>query len=215
MKTICTILFCILVFSSCRQDLIEYSCDPVINEYISNHRAEYSLFTINDLADSEPLVQQAIFRSFTPEKKRDILLQKVQYLLDNETYTDTEYDHVGKLLNHLHENYFSKENIKLEASQRSKYATEWIFFAKNSLGWSDRYIAFVVFRMYIKQIQFDNEIVALKSVVRKNTADSEGDPCGCNTAADFCGGSICNSGNCQLSTGCGWMWSETCSGRCL
>jgi len=214
MKPICTIIFCVFAFSSCMNDQMEFSCDPVLNEYISTHREEYILYTVNDLAVTEPIVQQAIFRSFTPEKKRDIWLQKIHFLLETEPYKDAEYVHVEKLLNHLHENFFRKENLELEASQRSLFASEWINFAKSSLGWSDRYVAFVVFRIYINQAQFDNEMSMLKTIKQKAIADSEAVPCDCHTSADFCMGSICKNGECQITTGCGWIWSQHCDGKC-
>ena len=215
MKTICTILFCVFAFSSCMQDQMEFSCDPVINEYISNHQEEFVQYTVIDLAASEPLVQQPIFRSFTPEQKRDIWLQKIQFLLDNEPYTDAEYVHVEKLLDHLHENYFSKENLVLEASLRSKFETEWINFAKSNLGWSDKNIAFVVFRVYTNHVQFDAEMNTLITIKQIALADSEMSTCNCNTNMDYCPqGIICKIGDCQMTTGCGWLWSESCDGRC-
>ena len=215
MKTILSILFSVLLFSSCMKDEMEFSCDPMLNDYILTHKFEFVQYTAIDLAASEPLVQQAIFRSFEPAKKREIWLQKIQFLLDNEPYSEAEYIHVKKLLEHVHENYFSKENLELEIGQRSQFANDWIKYAKSNLGWSGRYVAFIVFRMYTNQKQFDTESSVIKTIQQKASASSEEAPCGCNASYDYCESSICNSGNCQISTGCGWMWSETCNGRCL
>ena len=215
MKTFCTILFSLLMFASCRQDQLEYSCDPVINDYVSIHKAEFLKYAVVDLATSDPLMQQAIFRSFTPEKKREIWLQKIHYLLDNEPYSAAEYAHVEKLLDQLHENYFSKENLELEANLRSQFASNWINYAKNSLGWSNKYIAFVVFRVYTSQVQFDAEISALKVIRQNASANTEGGTCNCNTGNDYCPSMTnCGAGSCMITTGCGWFWTETCNGEC-
>jgi len=213
MKTIFTTFLFILILASCLQNEVEFSCDPVLNEYVSTHQEAIARLSINDLATSDLQFQQAAFRSFDPIKKREIWLQKIQFLLENEQYSEVEFSHVKNLLNHISENYFNKDSIDLEADERAHFASDWISFAKNNFGWTDRYIAFVVYSLYTSQVQFDRELIALTSIQQQTSADSETEYCTCNTIHDFCAIS-CNSGNCRILTGCGWLLSEPCNGLC-
>lgn len=212
MKVIYASLFCLLFLASCMQYEAEFSCDPVINEYVSDHQAELSQMSLSDLTSSDLPFQQAVFRSYDPAKKREVWLQKIQFLLETQKYTADEYTHIESLRTHLHENYFATENLISQEKERAQFASDWISHAKSRLGWSERTIAFVVYRLYTNESQFDAELNGLNSIQRQATADSEGS-CSCNTTSDFCG-VYCGSGNCQVSTGCGWMWSETCNGVC-
>lgn len=215
MKTIFIVLFCILFLASCMKDEVEFSCDPVLNEYVTTHQKEIVRLSINDLATSDLQFQQAAFRSYDPVKKREVWLQKIQFLLDNEKYSYAEFAHVNNLLSHLNENYFTQENIESQGNERALFASMWINYAKNSLGWTDRYIAFVVYRLYTNQAQFDLELNALTSVQQQTSANSETGSCTCNTYHDFCLDILsCSTGICHISSGCGWFLAETCNGVC-
>jgi len=211
-KLILVIILFILFTASCKQNEAVFSCDPVLNEYISTHIGELKLLSLNDLTKSDLAFQQAVFRSYDAAKKREIWLQKIQSLLDTQNYTEAEYAHVASLLNHLHEDYFVKEKIGTEANERKQFASDWISKAKNSLGWSDKQIAFVVYRLYTNPVEFDAEINAIQANVLETT-DPNGN-CTCNTSSSFCSNLMCTSGSCNITTGCGWLWSETCDGKC-
>lgn len=216
MKTIYSSLIFSLIFLSCRQEVLQYSCDPVLNEIVTSHIQEYVQFTVKDLIVYDLHAQQAIFRSYTPEKKREIWLEKIHYLLENEGYSSEEYVHVAKLLELLHENCFNPGTIKAEALQRTQFNASWISYAQNSLGWSEKYIAFVVYRLYTNQTQFEAETKAFLSLKRKAAADSENGDCLCNDSL-FCGlGSSCIDNGCdKISQGCGLLWKYDCVGQCL
>ena len=214
MKTIYVSIFCIFFLASCMQEKVNFSCDPVLNEYVSTHQEALAQLSFHDLVSSDLEFQQAVFRSYNPVKQRDLWIEKIQYLLDNEKYSADEYAHVKSLLDHLHENYFTKENLKSEASKRSQFKTDWINVAKNKLGWTNRYIAFVVFSLYTSQDQFDIGVQALSSGVSINKINPTAKVCSCSTTTSFCNLG-CSPTGCQKTTGCGWFWSETCDGNCV
>jgi hypothetical protein len=203
------------------QEKVNFSCDPVLNEYVSTHQEALAQLSFHELVSSDLEFQQAVFRSYNPAKQRDLWLKKIQYLLDNEKYSADEYAHVKSLLDHLHENYFAKENLKSEASNRSRFKTNWIDVAKNKFGWTNRYISFVVYSLYTNQDQFELGVHALSSGVSVNNTgvsvnkiNPTAKICSCSTNSSFCD-MACSPNGCQKSTGCGWFWSETCDGNCL
>jgi len=69
------VLFSIVLFS-CQQTDLEYSCDPVINKFVIENKAEFSQISVAQLTTIEPALQKAVFRSWTPEKKRNAWIEK-------------------------------------------------------------------------------------------------------------------------------------------
>lgn len=212
MKVISSIVLFLLFTVSCKQNETTFSCDPVINVYVSTHKAQLKSLSFNDLTKSDLVFQQAVFRSYDAAKKREVWQQKIQLLLDTQNYTDSEYALVASIKNHLHDNYFEPGNLESEALERRQFAADWIRKAKTELNWTDKDIAFVVYRLYTNPIQFDAEIRASQTD-QIEVGDPNGN-CTCNSNSDFCLNSHCNSGSCNITTGCGWLWSETCDGKC-
>lgn len=213
MKTFYSTIFCALFLASCTLNKADFSCDPVLNEYVSSHQEALAQLTLSDLVTSDLVYQQAVFRSYDPAKKREIWMQKIQFLLTNEKYSEAEFIHVKSLLDHLNENYFTTENLEVEAGKRFQFKTDWINHAKNGLGWTNRYIAFVVYSLYTTQDQFDLELNALNSTPTQDKVNPGPGSCSCDTSASFCD-TGCRPGNCQPTTGCGWLWSGSCDGVC-
>lgn len=213
MKLILILFFFAFFFTSCKQNKAEFSCDPALNEYVSTHQNRLKSISISSLISSDLFFQQAVFRSFDAVKKRDVWLQKIQLLLETQNYSQDEYEHVKSLLDHLHENYFVKENIDSEANERKQFASDWINKAKSNLGWSDKQVAFVIYRLYNDPAQFDAEAIVAQSK-KQATSEESSENCFCNTSSDYCANSLCNSGNCVIATGCGWLWSGSCDGMC-
>ena len=215
MQTLFKVLVVTIIFSSCKRDEVVYSCDPILNQYVSTHRAVLKSLSLTDLTNSDLVFQQAIFRSYDATRKREVWVQKIQSLLATQIYSPDEFAHVNSLLNHLHDNYFVKENIESGRTERKQFATDWINKAKNSLGWSDQQVAFVVYRLYTSTSQFDSELRFIQSIQQQNVIQPSGN-CSCSTSTDYCVGNwLCNPGSCKLtSSGCGWLWSEACDGTC-
>jgi len=210
MRTIYLSLFCIFIFASCRQDMAEFSCDPVLNDYVSANKETLKQITISELASSDLAFQQAVFRSFDAVKKREIWLNKIQILLETQEYSEDAYLHITKLFDYISVGFFEKDNIDSHSKENAEFASDWIKYAKNNLGWSNKDVAFVIYRLYTKQDQFNAELNSLIKIQQKATTNSE---CNCNSSTDFCFGS-CNAGSCAISSACGFAWSQECNGVC-
>lgn len=214
MKQIFCIVFFSIVLFSCQQTELEYSCDPVINKFVIEKKAEFSQISVTELTTYEVALQKAVFRSWNPEKKRDAWLDKLHQVLCSISLTKAETDHIQKLIDHLEVGYFLDENIQKNDISRTKFAGEWLNYAIKDLGWSEQFISFMVYRLYTNQSQFDAELTVLKSINVGTSTNSESGSCNCNTSSDFCSGSACHSSGCSTSSGCGWLWSGSCDGSC-
>lgn len=211
-------IFCILLFSvvlfSCQQTELEYSCDPVINKFVIEKKAEFSQISVTELTTYDVALQKAVFRSWDPEKKRDAWLDKLHQVLCSISLSESESDHIQRLIDHLEVGYFLEENIQKNEISRAKFANEWLNYASRDLGWSEQFIAFVVYRLYTNQSQFDAELSVIKSINAGASTNSESGSCNCNTSSDLCLGSACVSNGCTIASACGWMWQYSCNGSC-
>lgn len=206
-------LFSIILFA-CQQAELEYSCDPGINKFVTENKAEFSQISVTELANYDVVLQKAVFRSWDSEKKRTAWLDKLQLVLRTNSLTAAEYDHLQKLIDHIEIGYFVEENIQKNYETRAQFANEWLNFATKNLEWSDKYISFLVYRLYTNQYQLDAELNVFKSINLETSTNPEAGTCNCNTSADFCSGSACSSTGCTISSGCGWLWSSSCNGNC-
>lgn len=214
MKTLFKLLIFAVSISSCKHDEVLYSCDPILNQYVATHQNLLKSLSLVDLTNSDLVFQQAVFRSYDAIKKREVWMQRIRTLLETQNYSPDEFDHVRSLLDHIHVNYFVQENIESEKLERKLFQASWTDKAKNSLGWSDKQVAFVVYRLYTNVSQFDNELKFIQSIQSQDGVDPQAD-CYCSTSNDYClVHKTCFTGSCIIKTGCGPLWSETCDGAC-
>lgn len=214
MKKFCFLFLLAALLFSCQKFELEFSCDPVINAFVSENREMLSQITINELTSYEIKLQKAVFNSWDYRKKRSAWIDKLQFILSNENLTKAETNHIQNLINHIEENYFLDETIQFNAENRTQFATHWITYATEDLGWPKPYIAFIVYCLYTNYSQFEAEISKLNSLKTAVVTNSEGS-CDCNVSADFCGTADCLTGSCSSnSSNCGWLWSMPCDGNC-
>jgi hypothetical protein len=214
MKRLLYILVFPVILFSCQQDDLIYSCDPELNNFVTENKTEFSKISVTELASYDITLQRAVFRSWDAEKKRTAWLDKLEQVLYSSCLSEAETNHIQKLIDHIEAGYFSDKKIKKGSASRAKFAAEWLNYASNDLGWSGEFIAFLVYRLYTKQSQFEAELSVVKSFKVKATTNSESGTCNCNTAADYCGSHDCLLTGCSTGSGCGWLWSGTCNGYC-
>lgn len=214
MKKILFVAITAIFLFSCEQSEFEFSCDPVINEIVTENREEFAIITIQEFVSYDIQLQRAIYNSWDYQKKRNTWIDKLEYVLIRISFSEAEEAHIQTLIDHIDPDYFLKENVEKDQKARTQFAAEWINYSINQLGWSNQFVAFMVYRLYTNQSQFDSELSVLKAIHSVTNTDSESGSCNCNSSADFCGGISCNSGECSVSFGCGWLWTMTCNGSC-
>lgn len=211
------LLFSLVIFlHSCQQTELQFSCDPVINAYVTENSEELAQLTVHEITVYELPLQRAIFASWSAEKKRNAWLEKFRYVLENEPLTEAEANHVQALIEHLAPGYFKEGITRQEKKARYVFADGWINYANTKIGWSVEYIGFMVYRLYTSPAQLEAEILTENSLHNNIQTDSEAGNCDCSASSDFCGYlSDCGSGECTTTSGgCGWIWGAPCNGIC-
>ncbi len=216
MKKLFFILLFPFILFSCQQTELQFSCDPTIDAYVAGNLKSLSLLTFSELADYKLPLQRAIFNSWDAEKKRNAWIDKLYFVLENESFTEDEVMHVQELIDHIYPGYFLEEILQQEKENRSRFAADWIAVASDKLGWPEQYIAFMVYRLYASFSEMEAELSMLNDLQGNVTTNSETGSCGCSTSTDYCGFSMmCESGECTASTtGCGWLFGSPCDGLC-
>jgi hypothetical protein len=148
MKKLLFILLFHMILFSCRQAELQFSCDPAINAFVAGNLKSLSLLTFSELAGYGPPLQRAIFNSWDAEKKRNAWIDKLYFVLENESFSEAEVMHVQELIGHIHPGYFLEETLQQEKANRSRFAADWIAVASDKPGWTQQYIAFMVYRLY-------------------------------------------------------------------
>lgn len=216
MKKPSLLLLLFVFLFSCQKTELLFSCDPEIDAFVTGNLKSLSLLTFSELADYEIQTQRAIFNSWDAEKKRTAWIDKLYFVLENESFSEAEVMHVQELIDHIHSGYFLEETKKMEKEYRSQFAADWIAFASDKLGWPEQYIAFIVYRLYGSFSEIEAELSMLRGLEGTVTTNSESGGCGCSTSSDYCGtSSNCSSGDCSSSSGgCGWLFGSSCNGLC-
>ena len=215
MKRNLVIVTIVILLFSCQESNLEFSCDAGINEFVIKNLGELSSINIYELVSYDIQLQRAIFNTWDYQKKRNACIEKLDYVLLHVPFTESEKAHIQTLIGHINEDYFLKENIEKNPEIRSGFAVKWINYSINYLGWSNQFIAFMVYRLYTDQAQLNSELSMLRVTGAKINTNSEPGDCDCNVSVDFCGNVDCISTGCTtVSTGCGWLWSMTCDGNC-
>jgi len=213
-----SLFFALVIFyfylTSCQFDKQIYSCDPVINSYVNENKEEFSQLNLQQLTSYDYTLQKAIFNSWDYTKKREAWIDKLNYIISNEKLTYDEIIHIQKLIDHIQPDYFSDESLFKNSEGNTLFANKWIEYSQNELGWSDQFIAFIVYRLYLNQTQLEAELSELNSLRTETSTD--GESCNCNRSADFCGDHyLCRVTGCTPTGGCGWLGTQICDGSCL
>ncbi|MDD4193444.1 MAG: bacteriocin fulvocin C-related protein [Mangrovibacterium sp.] len=173
MKTILLSVCLLSVLFSCRQSEFEFSCDPVINAYVLENRDELSKVPVTEFADFDLLLQKAVYNSWDAKKKRDVWIGKIKHVLSSGSFSEQERFHLQKLIDHIGTDYFVETKIEENQVDQHLFSDEWISYATGKLGWSDQYVAFLVYRLYTEQYQFKDELSMLEGLNRNVSANSE------------------------------------------
>lgn len=214
-----TLFFVLIAFTtlySCQQmdENLEFSCDPVINEFVIAQKEELAQLNRNEIVSYEPALQKAIYNSWDYQKKREAWLNKFNVILTDTTLLQAEKEHIQKLIDHIHIYYFKAEVKDSEQQSRIIFSNDWISYGKNELGWDKKTIIFLVSRLYTNWAEFDAELDELMQIKASISTDTEVE-CLCSTSTDYCSNSDCLQGSCETTSGgCGWLWNESCDGYC-
>lgn len=206
-----------LLFVSCIQDDIVYSCDEETDMWIKENLVEIQVFTRNDWKEFDPVRKKGVYNAFTPKQKIQFWLDKMKEIKQLD-WNKKEILHIQKVEDYIHSHkviFDSESRNQNDMDDMEIFFYKWKEYALNELGWSLE---------TIYSIAATGESIN----VSKNSANTSGESgsfnpdanndCNCNTGSSiscFPAGGYCDKARCDKTThGCGWLWVSECNGRC-
>lgn len=207
-------------FSSCQKEQI-YSCDPEIDDWVSESLSEiHSLSRSSWLKLEEPLKIPA-FRAFTAEQKQAFWKSKIQETLIFD-WNDLEKEHLQKMYEFISNNLdvFEKDAMNNDEiyDKIDRFKFEWVDYAEDILGWSRRLIGSIIAsgnKLKDKTGTFEMTLSTHTSKVKSSSESGKwGRDCDCVWDDDWCWNKRCIMGACDVRFGCGIMMLWDCNGVC-
>ncbi len=222
-----------MLFLSCQQEEIIYSCDPEINDFIRLNISEIQAMSRAEFLKAERDLRPAIFNALTAERRQQIWLEKYEDALKLK-WSKKESEHIKLLIQFVSGNrkYF-EEPQKFE-DEISIFAYKWMRYAENVLLWDNNTIYNMIYDPGTLARNSQNELVIVEDntslketddityITKKLKTRDENTPpptvkCTCNESANDCGTTglmVCRKWNCIAIIGCGSFGLKVCDGGC-
>lgn len=213
MKKFAFILILILLIISCRnEENVVFSCDPSIDKYVHLKSAQLQKLSLDEFLSMNLEMQRATYRSYLADKKYSLWREKMERILGCGEWNSKELNHIASLKEFIYPEYFEIQSGNYSPKYQQSFEWNWIQYAKDTLEWGNRQLAFVVSSLYVDYDDFT-------AVFQSNPGtDNPVGSCQCNLTEDFCNyqlGFKCKNNGCPISeSGCGWLWLSSCNGQC-
>lgn len=213
------LLICFTIFfylTSCENnDDIVYSCDSALDSYIKDNIVELSMSQLSDINTLSDIMQRAVYRTFSPEKKCEIWKEKLHNILDEEEWTIDEEVHIISLLDYLSPDVFTGDEKRLSDQYIDPFFRDnWMDYGYNTLNWDVRKMVFLVSSLECTYDLFLKNNTGISDLSNNAVAITES--CSCNQSTSFCYPGICKDTGCaETQGGCGWLWLDDCDGDCF
>jgi hypothetical protein len=225
------LLICLSLFAliSCTaKDEASYSCNPEINSWVKSNIIQIQSMKRTEWLKLDESKKKPTYRAFTAEEKYNFWLLKINEVMQLESLSIDEKNHLEKLFSKIKDNPewfnddFNKDDD--EMTKIELFAYEWKEEAKNKFGWSDTFIKSILSSgNKVVDKMGSLEVATVKKNVRfKSTAEANQSNCNCGVGYFWstCDSSIstsgCSSGNCKTTrSGCSFLWLSACDGYCV
>jgi len=208
-KIFIIIIFASLLFSCTKEDF-KYSCDPEVDKYVSENIDVLKSVSLNELSTYNNQLQKAVYRTFSMEKRYQVWLDKLNVLVDDDSFSLEEKQHITNLIDQLSLELFDTPDTTVYITFISFY-DKWKLEANLKYGWDKSMIIFVTSSLSLYYSDFVTNFIITSTAELEASAS---DDCYCSRTAEDCP-VICGGGGCSLVSGCGIFWLQDCDGVCI
>ncbi len=216
-------VFCLfLLFTSCEEDVC-YSCDETVDAWAHENLTTISLMSRIELQNLDLEKQRASFRTFSPSKKKEIWIDKLNHV-KSKAQSNDEIQHLN-ILNQFVANLDFSTTL---TSEQIDYLENWFAEGVLKFEWTG-YYRISAFKMlgevtkeekefneqYLDQIlssNYEGPNLKFLDLMGVNYAYAQCDSEWCADCT-FLGGT-CLSGCQRTTTGCGWLFLQECTKNC-
>lgn len=181
--------------------------------------------TIGEWLESSQDLKLPMYRAFTAEQKQQFWKEKIEKVMNGYDWTEEELSHLVKLYDAVNEHkcWFmgEKRMNEKELEDFEVFGYRWMEHARESLHWSDKLIAYIVYSGEEINIVDRTPVVKSFTVIStkrfRSAKESKFGDCNCTYLSSmFCpGGCMEGPGICdKTDTGCGFLLNSPCDGYC-
>lgn len=223
MKFIKTLLFISLTlttFASCsNEDDLQYSCDKTIDIWVKSHLTEIHQMDRKEWLNTDISTGIAIYRAFTPQQRIQFWRDKMKEVKAMK-WSKQELLHIQKVEDFInkHLDFFSGKKLTDEQlDELETFFYKWKKDGELLYEWNDE-VAIAIAGTGNRVMNTAGKIVSRTGNISSDVSISRSD-CHCNRGffSDFCNDDPgpCEQSNCdEKDAGCGWLFVQTCNGRC-
>lgn len=203
------------------QDETCYSCDKEIDSWAKENFESLKIMNRNQLVVLSSGKQRAAFRTFTPEKRKQLWVDKFKQI-KSLNFSKDELDHLKIIEKFLNKYDFSKELTY----DQELFLNSWFEEGKLNFGWTPYFLvsAFAMLNedAVLNKKEFLNKFpTQLSREYPEETDDGSGasitDECDCrwDLTCELAGMGKCSNDSCEdTSFGCGWLLMQSCTNDC-
>ncbi|MGV8945064.1 MAG: bacteriocin fulvocin C-related protein [Lutibacter sp.] len=167
--------------------------------------------------------QRAAFRTFTPEKRKELWISKLKQIKSLD-FSTNEVNHLKFIEKFINKYDFSKEMT----IEQEKLFNDWFEEGRLKYGWTPYFLVsgFAILNedAVLNKNDFQNEfpIISTRGIEDEDEDDGTGgggstDDCDCNwdITCQLSGLGDCSDNGCRDTTlGCGWLGMQNCTNDC-
>lgn len=207
----------IMGLSACSHDDVTYSCDKKVDSWVKENIHEIRQMTRSNWLNTQPAVNVAIYRAFSPSQKYQFWMDKFDEI-KSLPWNDLELAHIESAEDFVrnHKEFFREGDLtENELDEIETFFYKWEKDAIENLGWSKKIVGSLM-ATGLKVKNIEGEVIVPNKPDNGMITYGFAEPdCNCNQNNDFCEVFHCEPAYCTPSEhGCGWIWWQSCNGRC-
>lgn len=227
MKKSLLIVTILLGMLSCQQDdELIYSCDPVEDAWAKENLDDIRTMTRANWLEIDDSKKRVVYRAFSAEQKLDFWVEKLDKILLENQWKESESAHILLLKDAVkeHLNWFDAKGIEVDEKTFDEFkifAYRWLEYARNELRWDEFLIGAIVATgndLVMENGKVKDSMFSSNRVMMKKREEVTCDCKTSNIIFTTCGSlqnSDCLSHPCIEIRDCGFLTSETCDEICV
>jgi hypothetical protein len=197
--------------SSCvKEDQNVYSKEPKIDNWVKENRETFTDIKLSEISKNIGEKQRAIFRIINSENKKNLWIEKFKIMKEVYSNQGEIFDEVLNFVElHNFDNGLNQNDIA--------FFNKIIEKGRTKFSWTDEFIGITFCSFEFYQPGYSYMIFADSNYIAAPDDPAVGETtCNCKWGGMFaCGSMDCNKG-CKDDgkKGCGFLFMETCTGKC-
>lgn len=217
-----SVLVLTILVLGCEKNEERFSCDEQVHNWTSDHAKSLEDLNRSELATLPFIYQKAAFRSFSPQKKCEIWIEKINLVLSQE-WTNDQRMLINEVKRNLTPNLFDPANTASTLNNTHTWINRAFEIGMDSVTVVVNFFHIATMDEIEKLVknpeEFDYSWIEGGDALKEepDPPPTYGVDCDCDwdTSCSLINMGLCNLTACdETSSGCGFLWLYSCENRC-